>query len=272
VQPQPDVPAPARARTVSRWWHGHYGRALLHELAVIATVYGAYKWVRFLVRDQVDLAFANAREVIDVERSVGLFTELDVQGLALRSDRVIHGLNWFYAHAHMWTTIAVLILMYVTHPVTYRWLRRLMVGVTLVALFLHMTYPLAPPRMLDGLGFVDTLDRYGPSIYGEGSALAELSNQYAAMPSLHFGYAVMLTWALARTMSTRWRYLLAAHPLLMLVTIVATANHYWLDAIVCAVVIAGVATALRAADHRSLSVTGDDGAIGTRPGEMSPAT
>jgi hypothetical protein len=105
-----------------------------------------------------------------------------------------------------------------------------MLVMTIAALVLHVVFPLAPPRMFPDLGFVDTGARVGPAAYGRGSTYGGFANEFAAMPSLHFGWAVAVAWATLLATGARWRYTLIAHPVLTLAAIVATANHFWLDA------------------------------------------
>ena len=207
------------------------------ELGIVVSVFLAYKAVRFLVRDDAATAYANARELIGFERSLRLFVEPTVQSWFLHSQSIIEALNWFYARVHLISTAVVLVLLFIVDPRTYLWLRRRLVALTVLALAVHVGYPLAPPRLVGAADMIDTLQRFGPAIYANDSTLSRMANPYAAMPSLHFGYAVLIAWALVRSPILpigRWFYV---HPFLMLVAIVATANHYWLDAMVCAVLI-----------------------------------
>ena len=95
-----------------------------------------------------------------------------------------------------------------------------------------------PPRMMPWQGFVDTGLVFGPSPYGKGSLFSGVANQLAAMPSMHFGWAVVVAWATIKATRTRWRFLVVVHPVLTLAAIVLTANHFWMDAIVAGVLFA----------------------------------
>jgi membrane-associated phospholipid phosphatase len=110
-----------------------------------------------------------------------------------------------------------------------------LVSVTMVALLLHVTFPLAPPRMLPGEGFVDTMEVYGPSAYGAGTE--SVTNQYAAMPSLHAAWALFVGFALVAVLTRRWRWAALLHPVLTVLVVVATGNHYWLDVIAAAALV-----------------------------------
>jgi hypothetical protein len=170
----------------------------------------------------------------------------------------------------------------IRHPEGYRRIRAAFLGVTLAALAIHVAVPLAPPRMLRGEGFVDTLQVYGPRIY-PADTTRSVANQFAAMPSLHFGWSVLVAAAIIALLRSRWRYLAIAHPAITLLAIVATANHYWLDAAVALVlvVVAGLVIrrhARRAAGRRPHAVAVDAAPAcagrGTAraPGAMTPGT
>ena len=110
---------------------------------------------------------------------------------------------------------------------------------TFTGLIIHLLFPLAPPRMMDG--FVDTMARWGPEIYPE-NPLEGAANQIAAMPSLHFAWAVIVAIAVVSVLRSRWRWLIVIHPILMTLSIIATANHWWIDAATAGLlVVAGIA-------------------------------
>jgi PAP2 superfamily len=136
---------------------------------------------------------------------------------------------------HFPATLACLVWLYLRHPVHYLWVRRSMVTLTAVALVVHVLYPLAPPRMLPG--FVDTGAVFGPNVYGD-SATNSVANQFAAMPSLHVGWALLVAIGLVSAGTSRWRYLWFAHPILTVLVVVATANHYWIDGLVAGGILA----------------------------------
>jgi hypothetical protein len=145
---------------------------------------------------------------------------------------LIRFLNAYYLVAHVAVTAAAFVWLYVRHPATYRRFRNVMVVITMIGLTVHLLMPLAPPRMFPDLGFVDTARVFGPASYGAGSPYKGFANQFAAMPSLHFGWALVIAWAVLIATKSRWRYLVLAHPVITLAAIVLTANHYWLDAVV----------------------------------------
>jgi PAP2 superfamily len=126
---------------------------------------------------------------------------------------------------------------------TYRWYRTVLAVMTAIALAIHIAYPLAPPRMMPSLGFVDTGKLFGPSVYSNADTDA-VTNQFAAMPSLHVGWAVVVAIGVVMVLKSPWRWLVVLHPAATLAVVVATANHYWIDGIVgIALIIPGVLAA-----------------------------
>lgn len=228
---------------VSQWWNGRFGYRMVLEIALVFALLTFYRYTRFLAREQTGSAFANARHVLRLEEQLGIANERSLQRAALDHLWLIKGLNRYYVSVHFPATVGFLVYMYVRAPGPYRRLRRLFVGVTAMALAIHVLFPLAPPRMLPG--FVDTISRYGPAIY-QRSDVAETANQFAAMPSLHFGWAVLVAYGVVRYTRHNWRYAAVAHPVLILVAIVLTANHYWLDAVVAGLLVLGAMAVSRA--------------------------
>ncbi|MBW8482859.1 phosphatase PAP2 family protein [Actinomadura parmotrematis] len=214
------------------------------ELLLITLLFLVYKLGRLAANGRVTEAFSNARDVWHFERWAGLPSETSVQHGLLHSETLVHAANCYYAYVHFPATVAFLLWMYLRRPTHYRWVRWVIVALTSAGLALHLLVPLAPPRMLDRTGLIDTGARFGPAVYGAPQT-DTVANQYAAMPSLHIGWALIVAIGLIVTTRTRWRWLWLAHPLLTISVVVSTANHYWLDGIVVAVLLAIVLFALR---------------------------
>ncbi|MFJ1805831.1 MULTISPECIES: phosphatase PAP2 family protein [unclassified Streptomyces] len=215
---------------------------IVRELLLVAGLFLVYKVGRQLAAGHTGEAFRNAHDVWHVERLLRLPGEGSVQSLLLHGDTLAEVANSYYATVHFPATLAFLIWLYLRRPAHYVWARRVLATVTAAALVLHLAFPLAPPRMLAATGLVDTARVYGPSVYGP-PRTDHLSNQFAAMPSLHFGWALMVAVGLVVATRSRWRWLWLLHPLLTLLVIVGTANHYWLDAIMAGALL-GLALAL----------------------------
>jgi hypothetical protein len=215
---------------------------VVREFLLVAGLFLVYKFGRQLATGHTGEALRNAHRVWDLERTLHLPGEGSVQSVLLDSDTLVHLANTYYATVHFPATAAFLIWLYLRRPAHYVWARRVLAMVTAAALVLPFVLPLAPPRMLAATGLVDTARVYGPSVYGPPSS-DHLSNQFAAMPSLHFGWALMVAIGLIVATRSRWRWLWLLHPLVTLLVIVGTANHYWLDAIVATAML-GAALAL----------------------------
>ncbi|MEV6177457.1 phosphatase PAP2 family protein [Streptomyces sp. NPDC052016] len=218
---------------------------IVRELLLVAGLFLVYKFGRQLATGHTGEAFRNAHRVWDTERLLRLPGEGAVQSLLLHGDTLARVANTYYATVHFPATAAFLVWLYLRRPTHYAWARRTLAAVTAAALALHLLFPLAPPRMLTATGLIDTARVYGPSVYGPPQT-DHLSNQFAAMPSLHFGWALMLAVGLIAATRSRLRWLWLLHPLVTLLVIVGTANHYWLDALVAAALLGAALAVVRA--------------------------
>ncbi|MFI2507411.1 phosphatase PAP2 family protein [Streptomyces sp. NPDC018972] len=221
---------------------------LVRELLLVAGLFLVYKLGRRMATGHTGEAYRNGHEVWDLERAFRLPGEGAVQSLLLHGDGLAHLANTYYAVVHFPATAVFLVWLYLRRPAHYVWARRILAAVTAAALVLHLTFPLAPPRMLAATGLVDTARVYGPSVYGP-PGTDQLSNQFAAMPSLHFGWALMVAVGLVVATRARWRWLWLLHPLVTLLVIVGTANHFWLDALVAAALLGLALVVLRPPRH-----------------------
>lgn len=211
---------------------------LVREFLLVAGLFLAYKFGRRAANGHVEEAFRNAGNVWDLERALHLPGEGAVQELLLHGRPLIHAANTYYATVHFPATALFLVWLYWRRPRHYVWARRVLAALTAAALVLHLLFPLAPPRMLPVAGMIDTGQVYGPTVYGQTPTTDTMANQFAAMPSLHVGWAVMVAVGLIAATRSRWRLLWLLHPALTLLVVVGTANHYWLDAIVVAALLA----------------------------------
>ena len=218
-------------------------RTALREASFIAAAALLYSLVRGLTDDRVDAAFANAERVISLERWLGIFVEADLQRVALRGDGVIDVVNAIYI-AYWPIVFGTLLWLLVRHPAVYPLYRNALLASGALSLAVFALYPLAPPRFLPEHGFVDTIARESEG-YRSFNASA-LVNEYAAMPSLHFGWVLLLAIAVATLVRSRIvRASAVVTPVVMLAAIVLTGNHFIIDGIVGGVVVlAGLWTAL----------------------------
>jgi hypothetical protein len=210
-----------------RWW-----RELLYILGFY-TVYTLVRNTQGSAAVSAAKAFANARRVIDWEQALGIYHEEPVQQAFLDARWFISFWNVFYGTAHFVVTIGALVLMFRTMAHRYPLWRNTLAFTTALALIGFATFPLMPPRLLPpGYGYVDTLRVIGGLWSFDSGAMQKVSNQYAAMPSLHFAWAAWSTLVLYPAMKQWWsRALTASYPVLTLFAIVVTANHFVLDAV-----------------------------------------
>ncbi|MET9672276.1 phosphatase PAP2 family protein [Streptomyces sp. NPDC006482] len=218
----------------------------MRELVLVTALFLVYKCGRLVANGHEARAFRNADRVWDAERALHLPGEGTIQHLLMHGEPLIRAANTYYAAVHFPATIAFLVWLYWRRPAHYLWSRRVLALLTGAALALHLLLPLAPPRMLAATGLVDTARVYGPSVYGATPETDSMANQFAAMPSLHFGWALMVAIGLIVATRSRWRALWLLHPLLTLLVIVGTANHYWFDALAAAALLGLALLAVRA--------------------------
>ncbi|MGW9435940.1 phosphatase PAP2 family protein [Streptomyces sp. NPDC055607] len=224
---------------------------LLRELLLVTALFLVYKFGRLFANGHEARAFRNADRVWDAERALHLPGEGAVQQLLMHGEPLVRAANTYYATVHFPATVAFLVWLYLRRPAHYLWSRRVLALLTAAALALHLLMPLAPPRMLAAAGLVDTARVYGPSVYGAVPETDSMANQFAAMPSLHFGWALMVAVGLIAATRSRWRALWLLHPLLTLFVVVGTANHYWFDALAAAALLGLALLAVRAPVHRT---------------------
>jgi hypothetical protein len=208
------------------------------ELLLVLGMFEFYRYGRLLSRGETASAYAHALRVHHIEHNLHLPSEATLQSL-VPSDTLLHAANIYYFSVHVPSMIAFLVWGYLFRPrEQYHWARNLVALLTGAALVVHIVYPLAPPRMVPQWGFIDTMATFGPNAYaGTSGAMA---NQFAAMPSLHIGWAALIAYVIHRT-GPRWlAWIATAHLAITFLVVVVTANHYWLDGFV-ALLLLGVA-------------------------------
>jgi hypothetical protein len=205
---------------------------LWFEILLIALSYWTYSLIRNAVPEQRGQALRNADWIWKVEQQLGIAVEQSVNHAVNSVTWLVVGMNYYYATLHFVVTLGVLVWLYRSHPGRYAATRLVLFATTGVALVGYYLYPLAPPRLMNGGHFIDTVmvhETWGSMASGD---LKNMSNQYAAMPSMHIGWSVWCGLTIFALASVPWvRVLGLVYPVLTLVVIVATANHFWLDAV-----------------------------------------
>jgi hypothetical protein len=210
------------------------------QLVLFAVADLLYEISRTLAKGDLAVAFVHARDVVSVEKSIGIFTELDVQHWALARPWVLDVANITYFHAHFAVTTCFMFWLYLRRNHHYYFVRNIVFSAMALALIGYVLFPTAPPRMLTDLGFIDTLEKTADVNFNTG-AVSLLSNPFAAVPSVHTCFSLIIgasCFFLVRRPAIRLLWLL--YPCLIVFSIVATGNHFWLDAILGAG-LAGVA-------------------------------
>lgn len=205
---------------------------LWFEILLIAVSYWLYSLVRNAVPEQKAAALRNADWIWSLEHSMGLAFEQTVNHAVNSVTWLIVSMNYYYATLHFVVTIGVLVWLFRRHPGRYAAARLALFATTAVALLGYYVFPLAPPRLMSGGGFFDTVmlhQTWGSMASGN---FKHMSNQYAAMPSMHIGWSLWCGLTICALASAPWARILGAlYPVATLVVIVATANHFWLDAV-----------------------------------------
>ncbi len=222
------------ARRARRPWVTGAG-AFARETALVLVLYAIWQLAGRLSVMQVDGALARGRGVWDLERALHFPSELTLQRAVLPHRWLVVGANAYYAFAHVPALLALLVWLFVCHRDRYPEVRNVLAIATGGALLVQLI-PLAPPRMLPGLGFVDTAVRYDQSVYeplGRG-----LAGQLSAMPSIHVAWAVLVAVVVFGIGRGGWRWIGPGHGLLTILVVVVTANHWWLDGVVAVLLLA----------------------------------
>lgn len=232
------------------WWK---------EALIVVAFYMLYSWTRNRFGSNAvepgELpveAFRNAERVIRLERFIGLYHEVSIQELFLGQRAFIQFWNTYYGTAHFIVTLAVFALLFWKRPGVFPVWRNSLAIMTGLAIIGFALFPLMPPRLLDEpcneyggqciesdlrgqsgtFGYVDTLVEYGGPWSFDSDTMKDISNQYAAMPSMHIGWSTWCAVAMWPLLRRRWqRAVVFLYPLATLFCIIVTANHYWIDGV-----------------------------------------
>jgi hypothetical protein len=218
---------------------------VLRQLLLCVGAYLLYSLVRGLVEGRATAAFQHARELIQFERTMHFFVEPSVQAWAMGSHFVMDVSSWLYLNAQTSITIGGLVYLYTRHNSSFYFVRNMFAVALLIALVAYAVFPTAPPRFLPEWGFVDTVSDVTPvSVSHTSSSMTALFNPYAAVPSMHVAFALMIGWTLAK-LARAWivRAVWGVYPLLITFAVIATANHFVLDAVLGALTTAVAALA-----------------------------
>ena len=230
------VASPSRAKPSSprarMGWVGRFlprgWRDFLVQIALFVVVDVLYELTRSLADANVQTAFAHARSVVNLERALGVFTELDVQHWVLHRPWATSIADYTYFYSYFTVTVIFMFWMYLRRNDYYYFVRNAVFVADGIALLGFTLFPTAPPRMLSDLGFVDLLERTATLNH---SSFAALANPFAAVPSVHTCYATLTAIVCVLLVRRRpLKFVFACYPVLIVFAIVATGNHFWFDA------------------------------------------
>lgn len=210
------------------WWR---------ELITIGLFYGAYTLVRnkgiTQGAESARIARRHADQVIRFEEFLSSYHEAAIQKFFIGWEGFIKFWNIFYGSAHFIVTIVAIVWLFRYGKPRYAIWRNTLAVTVALALLGFTLYPLMPPRLLpESFGYVDTLQTIGGLWSFDSGAMSKISNQYAAMPSLHMGWSTWCAFVLVPMIKPLWgKILMASYPIMTLFCIVVTANHFWADAL-----------------------------------------
>jgi hypothetical protein len=232
----------ARVWHLSSRWLPQGWLDALRQLALFASAYYFYRIVRGVVDGQTAIAFDHARDLVGIERGLHLFFEPGLQHWALAHHWAIDIANWAYINSHFLVTTTFLIWLYLARNESYYYVRNMFMVAMGLALVLYVAYPTAPPRFLPEWGFSDTVT----DAVGQASAnnVNVLYNPYAAIPSMHIAFALMIAIPAFKVVRNRvLRHVWLLYPVFMAFVVMSTGNHFWIDALLGAVTAAVSAAA-----------------------------
>lgn len=203
------------------------------QLTVLVLAYKLYQGTRGLINDQLGAsqAFSNADLIVSVERTLGLDMEIGIQSMARRVPGLLDASSLVYINAQFSVTFGAVVYIYVRHNHAFGFVRNMFIGAWALALAAYVLFPTAPPRLVPGLGIQDAVaEMTNVDPADQNSSVSKLFNPYAAVPSMHVGFALMIGVPLARLSAHRTtRVLWAVYPALVLFVVMATGNHFFLD-------------------------------------------
>jgi hypothetical protein len=244
----------ARGGSASSWLRGgRLSRATIVEALVLVVLGAAYTAVRAAQGTDVSAALDHARSIADLERWLVAHLELPLNQWLASVAIVAVPACYFYAVFHYLATPLVLYRSWRVGGWVYRRGYWSIVLASAIALAVYAGYPVAPPRLVPDLGAVDIMREFAEyGWWGEAAsaprAIGDATNQYAAMPSLHFGWSLWCAIQMWTFTGLRWRIAAVTYPTLQILVVVATANHFVLDVVggaVCVLGALGLVTAVR---------------------------
>ena len=210
----------------------------LREGGIVGLAAYLYFFVRGLIHARESEAMDNANALVSLERSLGIFQERQLQASILDHHGLVTLFNWIYIYGHWPVVIGTLVWLFVKHREAFPVFRSAMLISGLIGFVFFFLFPMAPPRLVDGLGFVDTV-----TLHSEAYRVLQppsLTNPFAAMPSLHVGWNLLMGIAIVSFAANRfWKVFGVLMPIAMCAATILTGNHYFLDGVVGSALVLG---------------------------------
>ena len=213
--------------------------AICREFSLVTFLYTLWRLAMVLPLDQPVGAISRARNINSLQENLFLPSELSLQRFVMQYEWLARATNFYYAVVHVPATVAFLVWLFTRHRDKYPQWRNALAMLTAACLVIRYVR-VAPPRFLPDLGYVDLATRYGLSVYGPVGT--GVSDQFAAMPSIHVGWAALVSFGIVAASTSKWRLIFVTHIVITMLAVSATGNHWWLDGIAA---IALLAIALR---------------------------
>ncbi|WP_157749607.1 phosphatase PAP2 family protein [Jatrophihabitans sp. GAS493] len=218
------------------------------EIAIIAFLYSIWQFAGTAPVFGAAGAIGRGSAIEHFEHLVHLPSEHVAQRPLLGHPLLAQAANLYYATMHFTALFVLLLWVFVRHRRRYPEVRLLLVVLTVLC-FVVQLVPVAPPRLLPTAGYVDTAEIYGQSVYTAFGAIGP--DQLSAMPSLHVGWSVLVALVAVTVTTSRWRWLVVAHPIITIYVVSATANHYWSDGLAAIALLALSLLVLKAGQRLS---------------------
>lgn len=206
------------------------------EIAIMTLATLAYFLIRGSVVDRATEAFSRGIAVVHLERTLGIFYELPMQALVMQNLFLTETFNWIYFWLHMPLILGFGLWLYIFHRERYVLVRNAFMASGGIGLIIYSLFPVAPPRLMPNLGFVDTMAIFSEVSY-QAQSLKPFVNPFAAIPSLHFGWALLMAIGIfVATRNPLLRAFAVGVPIAQFLAVVVTGNHFILDAIIGGIV------------------------------------
>jgi membrane-associated phospholipid phosphatase len=204
---------------------------VLRQVSMFAGVYILYQVVRGLISTgNLYKPFGDAMKIINLERALHVFVEPSIQAWALDKHWLMDAADWAFLYSHYVVTLSVLIFIYLRRNDSFNFVRNVFMIAMLIALVGYALFPTAPPALMPEWGFTDAISQFLGVPHVDSGATSAFVNVYAAVPSMHVCFSVIIGWSMAALVRRRWaKVAWGLYPLWITFVVIATGNHYFTD-------------------------------------------